>query len=73
MLLYFAGKGVTTNDLTVGELIMLNAFLVQMYLPLRYLGTRFREVTHALADMERMFALLAIDNKLPETGRSEAT
>ena len=67
LLLYLAGKGVVTRDLTLGDFVMLNAFLVQMYLPLRYLGTAFREVNHALTDMERLFGLLDIDNKIPET------
>ncbi len=65
-LLIFAGIGVATNELTVGDFIMLNAFLVQMYLPLRNLGTMLWEINHALNDMERMFDLLDIDEKLPE-------
>ena len=70
-LLYFAGKGVAADDLTLGDFIMLNAFLVQMYLPLRCLGTGFREVGHALTDIERLFGLLAIDNKIPETDKEK--
>ncbi len=65
-LLVMAGHGVADGILTLGDFIMLNAFLMQMYLPLRFLGTTFREINHALTDMERMFGLLNIDDKLHE-------
>ena len=65
-LLMMAGKGVVAGDLTLGDFIMLNAFLLQMYIPLRFLGTTFREINHALTDMERMFKLLKIKDHLPE-------
>ena len=66
MLLYLAGRGVVADELTLGDFIMLNAFLMQMYMPLRFLGTTFREINHSLTDMGRMFDLLEIDDKLPE-------
>jgi len=66
-LLLMAGHAVAAGILTLGDFIMLNAFLMQMYLPLRFLGTTFREINHALTDMDRMFNLLNINDKLPES------
>ena len=66
VLLILAGEGVVAGVLTLGDFIMLNAFLMQMYMPLRFLGTTFREINHALTDMDRMFNLLEIKDKLPE-------
>ena len=65
-LLYIAGQGVVADELTLGEFIMLNAFLMQMYIPLRFLGSTFREINHALTDMARMLDLLDVQEKLPE-------
>ena len=64
VLLLLAAEGIVAGVLTLGDFIMLNAFLMQMYMPLRFLGTTFREINHALTDMERMFNLLDIDDKL---------
>ena len=67
VLLYLAAEGVVAGVLTLGDFIMLNAFLMQMYMPLRLLGTTFREINHAFTDMERMFSLLDVKDKLPES------
>ena len=66
VLLYLAAEGIVAGVLTLGDFIMLNAFLMQMYMPLRFLGTTFREINHSLTDMERMFDLLDVKDKLPE-------
>ena len=65
-ILYLAAKGVVTGDLSIGDFIMLNGFLLQIYLPLNFLGTVFREINHALTDMNRMFNLLDVDDIIPE-------
>ncbi|MYI89325.1 MAG: hypothetical protein F4082_03365 [Gammaproteobacteria bacterium] len=66
IILYLAANGVVAGDLTIGDFIMLNGFLLQIYLPLNFLGTVFREINHALTDMNRMFNLLDVDNIIPE-------
>lgn len=66
VLLILAAEGVVAGILTLGDFIMLNAFLMQMYMPLRFLGTTFREINHALTDMERMFNLLDVEDIIPE-------
>ncbi len=66
VLLMLAAEGIVAGVLTLGDFIMLNAFLMQMYMPLRFLGTTFREINHALTDMERMFNLLDVEDIIPE-------
>ncbi len=60
LLMIMASNGVVRGSLTLGDLVMVNAFLIQLYMPLRFLGTVYREIRQALADMERMFGLLAL-------------
>ncbi len=57
-LMLLAGQGVVEKELTIGDLVLINAFLLQLYLPLGFLGFVYREIRHSLADMERMFKLL---------------
>ena len=58
-LLIMAAQGVTTGELTLGDFVMINAFLIQLYIPLNFLGSIYREITHSLIDMQRLFDLLA--------------
>ena len=58
ILMLLAGQGVVEGELTLGDLVLINAFLLQLYLPLGFLGFVYREIRHSLADMERMFTLL---------------
>jgi ATP-binding cassette subfamily B protein len=58
LLMILATRGVVTGTMTVGDLVLVNAFLIQLYAPLHFLGFVYREIRHSLADMERMFGLL---------------
>jgi len=58
ILMLLAGQGVVDGELTLGDLVLVNAFLLQLYLPLGFLGFVYREIRHSLADMERMFEIL---------------
>lgn len=57
-LLWRAADGVVAGTATIGDLVLVNAFLLQLAAPLNYLGMVYREVKQALANIERMFALL---------------
>jgi len=58
ILMLLAGQGVVDEKLSLGDLVLINAFLLQLYLPLAFLGFVYREIRHSLADMERMFSIL---------------
>ncbi|MYB34138.1 MAG: ABC transporter ATP-binding protein/permease [Gammaproteobacteria bacterium] len=58
VLMVMAATGVRDEVLTVGDFVMLHAFLLQLYIPLNVLGTVYRELNHSLIDMDRMFQLL---------------
>jgi len=58
LIMWHATAGVVAGTLTLGDLVLVNAFLIQLYIPLNFLGVLYREMKQALADMERMFSLL---------------
>ena len=57
-LLLMASNGVAKGTMTVGDLVLVNMYMLQLYMPLNFLGFVYREIKHALADMEKMFRLL---------------
>ena len=71
ILLYMATDGIVNGTVSIGDFIMLNAFLMQIYLPLGFLGTVFREISHALTDMNRMFNLLDVDDVISEADNAK--
>ena len=58
MILWRASSGVVTGSLTLGDLVMINAFLIQIFMPLNFLGVMYREIKQSITDIERMFTLL---------------
>jgi ATP-binding cassette subfamily B protein len=58
LLMLLAGQGVVEGTMTLGDLVLVNAYMIQIYLPLHFLGFVYREIKHSLADMEKMFNLL---------------
>ncbi len=57
LIMWRATAGVVAGTMTIGDLVLVNAFMIQIYIPLNFLGVLYREIKQALADMERMFAL----------------
>ncbi|MCB0271528.1 MAG: ABC transporter ATP-binding protein/permease [Bdellovibrionales bacterium] len=53
-----AGKGVLAKEYTVGDFVLVNTFLIQLYMPLNFLGFVYREIKRSLIDMENMFSIL---------------
>jgi ABC-type transport system involved in Fe-S cluster assembly fused permease/ATPase subunit len=58
LLLWRAASGVVTGSMSLGDFVLVNAFLIQLAMPLNYLGMVYREVKQALTNIERMFGLL---------------
>ena len=58
LLMLLASDGVVKGSMSLGDLVLVNAFMLQLYMPLHFLGFVYREIKHSLADMEKMFTLL---------------
>ncbi|WP_284619142.1 ABCB family ABC transporter ATP-binding protein/permease [Aquabacterium humicola] len=65
-MLWRATQGVVDGRLTLGDLVMVNAFLIQLYIPLNFLGVLYREVKQSLTDLERMFGLLEREREVAD-------
>jgi len=61
-----ATSGVLDGRLTIGDLVLINALLLQLYVPLNFLGVIYREMKQALSDMDRMFRLLAVNEEVAD-------
>lgn len=55
-----AGRGIADGSMSIGDLVMVNTYLIQLYQPLNILGFAYREIKQGLTDMEQMFALLDV-------------
>jgi ATP-binding cassette subfamily B protein len=58
LLVWRATEGVVAGTMTLGDLVLVNALMIQLYIPLNFLGVIYREIKQSMIDMEKMFALL---------------
>ncbi|MES2832870.1 MAG: ABC transporter ATP-binding protein/permease [Pseudomonadota bacterium] len=58
LILWRATQGVINGSMTLGDLVLVNAFMIQLYIPLNFLGVIYREIKQSLADTEKLFSLL---------------
>lgn len=58
LMVWRATVGVVEGRMSIGDLVLVNAFMIQLYMPLNFLGVLYREIKQSLADMERLFGLL---------------
>jgi len=65
-MLWRATAGVVAGTLTLGDLVMINALLIQLYIPMNFLGVLYREVKQSMADLEKMFQLLEREREVAD-------
>jgi len=71
LLMWRASEGIVNGGLTLGDLVMVNALLIQLYIPLNFLGVMYREIKQALVDMEKMFRLLSENREVADRPGAE--
>ena len=65
-MLWRATQGVVDGTLTLGDLVMVNAFMIQLYIPLGFLGVLYREIKQSLTDLDKMFVLLEREREIAD-------
>jgi len=70
-LMLLAADEVVQGKMTLGDLVLVNVFMIQLYMPLHFLGYVYREIRHALADMEKMFGLLHEDREIDDAPNAQ--
>ncbi len=71
-IMFFAANGVVTGAMNIGDLVMVNAFLLQLFLPLGSLGIVYRQVKYTLADMDMVFRLLETPQEVRDVPNATA-
>jgi len=68
VMLWRATEGVVAGRMTVGDLVMVNAFMIQLYIPLNFLGVIYREIKQSLTDLDKMFTLIEREREIADAG-----
>ncbi|MES2901705.1 MAG: ABC transporter ATP-binding protein/permease [Pseudomonadota bacterium] len=72
LILWRATEGVIAGTMTLGDLVLVNTFMIQLYIPLNFLGVIYREIKQSLADMERLFSLLDENREVADDKSAQA-
>src|SRR3546814_5861332 len=72
LLMILAAQGLVSGTMTVGDFVMVNAYLLQLAMPLNFLGTVHREINQSLIDLETMFRLLYSDAEVQDASDAPA-
>jgi ATP-binding cassette, subfamily B, heavy metal transporter len=65
-MLWRATQGVADGRMTIGDLVMVNAFMIQLYIPLNFLGVLYREIKQSLTDLDKMFVLMEKEREVAD-------
>lgn len=71
LMLTMAAQSVVERTLTLGDLAMINAYLLQLFIPLNFLGVIYREIRRALTDLENMLGLLEIEPSIQDSNDAQ--
>ena len=71
-MLWRATQGVVDGKMTLGDLVMVNAFMIQLYIPLGFLGVLYREIKQSLTDLEKMFTLMEREREIADVPGAQA-
>jgi ABC-type transport system involved in Fe-S cluster assembly fused permease/ATPase subunit len=71
-MLWRATEGVVAGRMTLGDLVMVNAFMIQLYIPLNFLGVLYREIKQSLTDLDKMFVLMDREREVADVPGASA-
>jgi ATP-binding cassette, subfamily B, heavy metal transporter len=71
-MLWRATTGVVEGRLTIGDFVMINAFMIQLYIPLNFLGVIYREIKQSLTDLDKMFVLMQKEREVADLPGAQA-
>jgi ATP-binding cassette subfamily B protein len=71
-MMWQAADGVVAGTMSIGDIVLVNAFLIQLYVPLNFLGVMYREIRQGLTDIERMFRLIRAEQEILDAPDAQA-